>query len=268
VLVDFEDTPESAVERLRATGVSKLQIATRLTYMRPEGRFDDLAQEVVGECIDRRGQPTLAVIDSVTEAMSQVGLDPAKGQDVAAFYGGFPRWLARTGAAVVLIDHVTKSTEGRGRWAIGSERKLSGLDGAAYGFETLAAFGRERTGRVKITVSKDRPGHVRRHAGGGGAIVLLELQSLPDGRVSPTLSVPETVAEGPFRPTVLMGKLARYIGEHPGVTKNALRQAVSGKNEFKDLALELLVTDGFVAVQPGPRGAQLHFPLRPFEAED
>lgn len=269
VYVDFEDTPESAVERLRSLGSAPDQIASFLTYIQPDGAFDDLAKIMVEEVLATRGPPSLAVIDGVTEAMSQVGLDPNDGPSVAAFYASFPRWLARTGAAVVLVDHVTKSAEGRGRWAIGSERKLSGLDGAAYLFDTIVPFGRGRTGKVKITVSKDRCGHVRQHEGVGRTIALLELKSWPDGGITATMEVPEAAdVTGSFRPTYLMEKLSTAIIENPGLTTRALRSAVSGKNDAKDLALELLVNEGFVDVEPGPRGARRHVSRTPFRVVD
>ena len=264
VYADFEDSPESMVERLRALGVSAEQIGAWLTYLNPGGRFDELAQAVVQEAIEKRGTPTLGIFDGVTEAMSDIGLDPMSGTDVAAYYAGSPRWLARTGAAVTLIDHVTKSQEGRGRWAIGSERKLSGLDGAAYGFETIQPFGRGKTGLVKITVAKDRCGHIRQHAGAKGVICMAELRSWPDDGITVTFSEPEASDNGTFRPTYLMGKMSEAIETTPGLTTRALRAAVSGKNDAKDLALELLVNEDYIEVKTGPRGARLHHPKRRF----
>lgn len=265
VLVDYEDTPEAQIERIRALGVKAASIAEKITYLQPTSVLDDLAREVLKEVFEARGWPTVVAIDGVTAAMSQVGLDPNKGPDVAAFYAGFPRRFARTGAAVVLTDHVTKDREGRGRWAIGSERKLSGLDGAAYGFEVLAGFGRERTGKVKITVAKDRCGHVRQHEGTGRMIAMLELQSWPDGGVSATVDLPdEPAGDGSFRPTYVMAQLAKVLLGNPGLTNRALRAAVKGRNDVKDLALELLVNDGFVEVRPGAKGARHHHLLRPY----
>jgi hypothetical protein len=259
IYVDYEDGPETIVERLRALGVSAEEIERNLTYLNPGGRFDELAQAVVTEALQRRGVPSLCVVDGVTEAMSDIGLDPLKGTDVAGFYAGSPRWLANTGAAVVLIDHVTKDREGRGRWAIGSERKLSGLDGAAYGFETLEPFGRGKTGRVKITVAKDRCGHVRRHETSRRVIVMAELKSWPDDGVTVSLDVPDApTADGSFRPTHLMEQMSKAIVATPGLTSRALRAAVSGKSEYKDLALELLIIEGYVEVEDGPNRAKLH----------
>ena len=219
---------------------------------------------MIEKAIQHRGEPSLAVVDGVTEAMSDIGLDPMSGTDVATYYGGSPRWLARTGAAVALIDHVTKSQEGRGRWAIGSERKISGLDGAAYGLESVKPFGREKTGLVRLTVAKDRCGHVRQHAGAKDVMSMVELKSWPDGGVTVSFDVPEAIPEGTFRPTYLMAQLSEAITDTPGLTSRALYGAVKGKAETKALALELLAAEGYVDVQPGPRGSRLHHPLRPF----
>jgi hypothetical protein len=266
IYCDFEDGPESVVERLRALGATVEQITSHLTYVNPAGPFDELAKEAMEEAIAHKGPPTLAIIDGVTEAMGELGLDPIKGPDVAAYFASSPRWLARTGAAVVLIDHVTKSRENRGRWAIGSERKLSGLDGAAYGFEMIRPFGRGKTGSVKVTVSKDRCGHIRQHEGIGHAIVMMGLKSWPDGGVTVSLEVPEASDGGSFRPTYLMEKLSSAITEQPGLTARALRSAVKGSNDHKALALELLVNEGFVEVEPGPHRALKHVSKMPFLA--
>jgi hypothetical protein len=263
IYADYEDGPESAVERLRALGVAADLIGAHFTYLNPGGRFDELAQAVILEAIAAKGSPSLVVIDGVTEAMGDIGLDPISGTDVAAYYAGSPRWMARTGAAVVLVDHVTKSQEGRGRWAIGSERKLSGLDGAAYGFECLRPFGRSKSGLVKMTVAKDRCGHIRQHAS-GGTIAMVELKSWPDDGVTITLEPPGGEVGGTFRPTHLMTRLSEVIAGQPGLTSRALRAAVKGKSDVKDLALELLFAEGYIDVRPGARGARLHHSLRPF----
>jgi hypothetical protein len=268
IYIDFEDTPETAVERLRALGATEEQIDANLSYLQPDGRFDDLAKMVVEDKIEVRGAPTLVVIDGVTEAMGIAGLDPISGPDVAAFYASFPSRLARTGAAVLLVDHVTKGTENRGRWAIGSERKLSGLGGAAYGFDVIATFGRGRTGKVKITLSKDRCGHVRQHETAGKVITFMELKSWPDGGVTASLEVPKGSTDVPFRPTEIMEKLSKLVEGTPGMGVKQLRAAVSCKATTTDLALEILVNEGYFGIESGPRGMKRHVSLRPFRAAE
>jgi hypothetical protein len=265
--IDFEDTEETAVERLKALGVTDDQIADRFSYVRPEERFDNLATMVVEDIIAARGSPTVAIVDGVTEAMAMAGLKPDSGSDVTSFYASFPRWLARTGAAVMLVDHVTKSTDGRGRWAIGSERKISGLTGAAFALEVISPFGRGKTGKVKVTVSKDRCGHLGLHEGERRIIAIMELRSRPAGGVTSRLEPPPVGrGDGSFRPTTIMERLSTAIEGDPGLTKNGLRAAVSGKNDAKDLALKLLVDEGFVEVRAGRNRSQLHSSLKPFRA--
>ena len=100
--------------------------------------------------------PYFAVIDGVTEALTIFGLDLNDNADSARWYQQLPRPIVRRGAAVLLIDHVTKDREGRGRFAIGAQHKLAGVD-VAYGVEVVEPFGGGRDGLVKVTVAKDRP---------------------------------------------------------------------------------------------------------------
>lgn len=263
VYLDYEDTPHGLVERLVALGAAAEKVERLVTYYDAPPRLDDVAAELLREHFGGRGTPSLVVVDGVTEAMTSSGLDPDRGVDVAAFYAGTPKWFALTGAAVTMIDHVTKDRESRGRWAIGSERKISGLDGAAYAVELLQPFGRGRIGKAKITISKDRCGYVRQHEAPGRVIAMFELRSWPDGGVTYSLSAPSST-DGTFRPTYLMEKVSRSIELHAGLSKNALRQAVGGKAANVDLALELLIAEEFVAVERGQRGAHEHRSLRPF----
>ena len=122
------------------------------------------------------GTYALAVIDGGTDALGifehtrrRTTTTPARGSR------RFPGLIAtRTGAAVVLVDHVVKDTGTRGRWAIGGQQKMAGLTGAAYTVEVVEPLGRGIRGEVVLRVAKDRPGSVRRpvqegrpHTGGG-----------------------------------------------------------------------------------------------------
>ena len=68
------------------------------------------------------------VIDGMTEAMVLHSLDPDHNADVARFMATLPRVLTKTGASVIVIDHVTKARESRGRYAIGAQHKLAAID--------------------------------------------------------------------------------------------------------------------------------------------
>jgi len=271
VFLDYEDVAEMAVERLLSMGATPAQILAHFTYYESPPRLDELGEDLVRARLDDRGPPALVILDGVTEVMGSLGLSPEKDVEVTRFYNGVPRWFARTGAAVALLDHVVKNETARGRWATGSQHKLSGLTGAAFSLEVVNAFGRERTGLAKVTISKDRPGHLRRHAGSGGAIAMFELESHPDGTVTAGLEVPMP-ASGPgqpFRPTSIMERISVALEAATGpLNTNMVRKVVKARNETLSAALDLLVTDGYISAQDGPRNSTVYHSLRPFRADE
>jgi hypothetical protein len=264
LVIDFEDQAETWVERLRQLGVDDEAISEHLAYVdHPTEPFDELPQELVL----LRGTPSLVIIDGVTEAMDCLGLNPDKGTDVAAFYGSYPRFLARTGAAVTVIDHQAKDRESRGRWAIGSERKLSGLDGAGLMVESVEEFGRGRTGRSLILIAKDRVGHLRAHQDERKRIAELVLVSNgEDGTISACLNPPrEGVKAERWRPTGVMESVSSALADSSEpLTCRALRARVGGKARTVDTALELLIAEGHIVTRPGPRNSVLHQLVKPF----
>lgn len=267
VFVDYEDTVELAVERLLTLGSRPEDILSRFSYYESPPRLGELGQGLILARCAELGRPSLVIFDGVTEVMSALGLDPEKGTDVAKFYGGMPLWFASTGAAVVMLDNVVKNETNRGRWAIGSERKLSGLTGAAYAMTNIRPFGRGRTGSSKVTISKDRPGHMRQHEGAGKAIATFELESWPDDKATARLGLPDPAIDPdqPFRPTVMMERVSKTLeAASAPLSGRAVRDQTTGKASLVSTALELLVADGFVEQIPGPRTASLHRSLRPF----
>jgi hypothetical protein len=125
---------------------------------------------------------TLVIIDGVTEAMAAHGLNPLDNADAATFSHRLPVPFAVAGATVLMIDHVTKAAEGRGRYALGAQHKLAAVDGAAYTIDLLRPFGHGLRGLAKISIAKDRPGRVREHSPRGCA-GMLDLESMEDRSV-------------------------------------------------------------------------------------
>ncbi len=244
IYFDFEDDAGAIVARLLALGVDRTAILERFHYIRPDEPLDARAWSALEPILDQH--PGLAVIDGVTEALTLHGLDLESNADVARWLALLPRRLVTAGAAVLTIDHVTKDKETRGRYAIGAQHKLAGV-AVAYKLTVIDPFGRGREGRVKVTVTKDRPGYVRQHAE-AGHVADMRLSSRSDGSVRVNFE-PPTAASPTFRPTALMQKIFQAVEQDPGLTKSAIRTTVNGKNDAKDLALELLVSEGSLTVQ-------------------
>jgi hypothetical protein len=256
--VDFEDTASTAVGRLLALGATPQQIAARFVYIRP----DTPATPETVAAIPSIGA-TLAVLDGITEAMTLHGLELKDNADVARFVALLPRPLADQGAAVLMLDHVVKDREGRGRFAIGAQHKLAGIDGAAYSLEVIQPFGRGMQGVSRLTVTKDRPGFVRPASLYGKGAGDVHLRSFGDGGVE--VSIRPALGGENFRPTFLMERVSRYLETlSEPVSTNQIEQTVPGKGSAVRRAVDVLIAEGFVRRFPGPRSANLHELLKPF----
>lgn len=258
--LDYEDTPANLVQRQVALGAGPAAIVERFHYVQPL----DPARNIDLTFLHAL-EPDLVVFDGMTEAFSIDGLKTADNDEIAAWLKTYPRPFARAGAAVVLIDHVTKDRESRGRYAIGGQHKLAGVD-VAYSLHVVRPFGRGREGLVRLKVEKDRPGHVRAHQDDKGVIAMVELTSRPDGSVSVSLEPPSEAGKA-FRPTALMERISHAIIETPGLSKRGIRAIPGKKNDIKDLALEMLIAEEFVRVEMRGQTAH-HYSVKPFKEAD
>lgn len=267
--IDLEDGPDGITARLLALGVTATALAERFDYRRPAGPLDGAIREHLAGDVTAT---VLVVVDACTEAMSLQGLAGRDDGDVATWLELLPRWAARLGPAVLVIDHVVKDAESRGRWATGSQHKLAGLDGAAYALTAVQPFGRGMTGRSRLTVEKDRSGQIRPHAvrmtGGRDWIADLVLQSGEDGTVTAWLYPPE-VASGPFRPTVLMQRVSDALaGAAEPLSGREIEDRVCGKAAAVRQALAALVDEGYVRVETGHHNSKQHHLVRAFDGEE
>ncbi len=160
IFIDYEDHEIGITGRLLALGAPPDAIIERFSYLQIEARFGTAEQVRMRVELDDL-IPDLVVIDGVAEALARGGLSEDSASDFVGWAERFPRWIAtHSGAAVVLLDHLKKDAEGKGRWARGTGAKLGAVDGAAYTIKTIRSFSREHAGAVKLTVAKDRPGGV------------------------------------------------------------------------------------------------------------
>lgn len=163
LFVDFEDDGAEVAHRLLLLGVpeSVVDDPQLFTYARPEVEpKTDQDIEAFARLLSRRFD--FAVIDGVTESMTMFGLVGKDNDDVAKWQRKLPKAIARhTGAAVVCVDHVTKDADSRGRFALGGQHKMAGLDGAAFIIEPETPFARGLAGSASVRIGKDRHGCLR-----------------------------------------------------------------------------------------------------------
>jgi hypothetical protein len=157
---DFESSAGEVVSRLLLLGASRDSIRDRFTYVQPEQR---LAKTTLDAHVANKYD--LVGIDGVTQCLATLGHKSREEDDIARWIEEFPRKFSRNGASVLMMDHVVKSNDSRGRFATGSHYKLGAIDGAAFTIHVLEPFGKSRLGKAEIRIAKDRPGGLRQHGG-------------------------------------------------------------------------------------------------------
>lgn len=253
LFVDLEDSPQGALARLTALGIDTATTAQHLGYVQPTDAVADnwgrhtRAADDFHQLIASRPW-ALVVIDAVGESMATEGLGPLDNADVATWYRRIVRPIAASGAAVLLLDHVTKNREGRGRWAIGAQAKLAAVTGAAYTLTVTRPIARAHTepveGLATLTIAKDRPGAVRAHAvGSTHTIADLRITAWPDHGITHHLEPPggDTISRE------LAQRIADHLRAYPADTKTNLRTL--GNSDAIDAVLLELVGAGHITVE-------------------
>lgn len=228
--IDPEDTPAGFTRRCLQFGATRDDLVHRCRYLH-NPMPDDITTTQRWAATHR---PTLVVLDGMAESMGAEGYNEDKAPEVIQFIRDRIRPFAElAGAAVLISDHVAKSSEDRGRWARGSGAKLGRYDGVSYGISLIEAYAPGQAGAVKLTVAKDRNGGV----GPTGRSVAEVLFAPGDGgRTNVSFRLPE--AAGSFRPTVVMSKIVAHLKEHGEASKRDLRKL--GKSQTVDTAIDLL----------------------------
>jgi Bifunctional DNA primase/polymerase, N-terminal/AAA domain len=253
-MIDYEDGPEAIVVRLLALGVAADAVRDRFVYVRPDGPVGNLTvARLVALGL------SLWVVDSVGEALAVEGLNPNADEDVAQWYRKVPRRLAAGGSAVELLDHVAKDRETRGSWAIGSQRKLAAIDGAAYTVAVVKAPTKDDDGHLRVKCAKDRHGAHRR----GEYVAEVLVLNADDGGVSVVVRRPE----GGARLTTYMERVSEFLEavvvlDGPP-SANKIEKGVEGGGTKIRAALHSLIEEGFVEVERTSKG-HFHRLVRPY----
>ncbi len=254
--------PGALLERLQLLGVTDEQIADDFLYYEPSEMLDTPKIQAVAATIAER-QIRLFVIDAFNPILSLHGLEPNSTPDIETFWRTIADPIATAGAAPVLLDHVVKNAENRGKYSYGSERKASGAT-VHLGFRLLEPLTKGGRGRTLLTVHKDRPGYLPRPT--LGRLVITS----HDDQISYTIEADKSHDTGGFRPTVLMEKISRQVETQTDpVAKGWIEETVSGKTDWKRAAIEILAYEGHLEQTSGPRGSLLYTSTRPYrEADD
>jgi hypothetical protein len=212
--LDFEDSVRGIYNRLNTLGADLKHFKTFL-YSNPSEPLTQGAREALLTRIDEY-KPSLIVVDGVNAAMNVMGLDLEKNKDATSFSQEVLRPMRLHNAAIITIDHVTKSKDNRGNYAIGAQAKRADIDGCAVAVEVEIAFGRGIDGALALKVTKDRPGFVRAICQEGKNLGVANIKALPSGNIKINL---EGATVEVFTLEKKMEQVSKFMADH-GVEMN------------------------------------------------
>jgi hypothetical protein len=256
VFVDLETSARLIHSRLVDLGATDEELG-RVQYIAPAEPISDRAIYADVVAMLATSEPSLVVVDAMAGALALHGFDGNSNSDVEALYSVTLAPFRAAGAAVVVVDHVTKDRETRGRWPIGAQRKLGGADVGIL-VEPVSAFSRGGSGLARLRVQKDRHGALARPYAAE-----LELTSDPDtGAISwairPAQHQAEEHGDG-WKPTVLMERVYRHLKERgEPVSRTAIAREVGGSKEYVLQAIDCLISEETIKEKAGARGARLY----------
>ena len=263
IYIDFESDAIDIVNRLKTLGVSRANLLQYFSYIRPDGPRD--SNDPYWQDILEPESAVMVIIDGVTEALTMWGGQTKDNDEITRWMRIFPRTVATaSGAAVVLIDHITKNAETRGRFAIGGQSKLATIDGAAYLCEPIELLAPGKIGTISMRVTKDRPGDVRRKAGAQkgkdrmqeAAIFTIDsTRSQMEYVIGVPLREDEADANREFKK---LKEVAEFIHTHPGSTRRMVQDGVAGSKESIGNIIGDLVAGGWVENRGNERSFVLY----------
>lgn len=153
VVLDYEGSAGRLARRLVELGVDRA-LTEKLYYYRPSHTAPGAVLQAA-----MSHDPALVVLDGYAAGCVDLGLDENLARDSLVLLRHLCRPLAVQGAAVVVIDHVTKSKDERGRWGRGNGAKLGEAD-AAFTLSVAEYFSRDYPGSSILRIAKDRDGAV------------------------------------------------------------------------------------------------------------
>lgn len=275
LFVDLESDAGQVTFRLRLLGCTAEEIRTHFHYVSPWAAPADAGD--VTAWLDRTlGRAyAVAVIDAMSGALNLFDLKPNESRDITKFYAGMPSHIvARTGAALAVVDHVIKDKDTRGRWPSGSERKVSALTGAALSVRRQDPFGEGMRGTAEIWIARDRAGGLRGKGGLGDRDGMQQIGTFVLDSSIPSLFTaiiePQPAEENQNESAVENVSLdvQKYLMHYGGANSRAIREAVPAKAEMVTAAVRMLVDAGTVRVESGARGAHHHYLTDPLAIVD
>lgn len=149
------------VTRMIALGGKPADLAdpARFRYCEPED-----AHELIWFVRDLASwAPDLAIVDSLGEVLPMLGFSSNSPDEYTKANRAIATPLARSGAAVITIDHLPKDDGAREKGQTGTLAKKRAINGVSLRVVVQEQFTPGYGGAANLTIAKDRPGGLRQH---------------------------------------------------------------------------------------------------------
>ena len=143
--------------RSRLVALGAGEFLSQIKFAQPDDR--EGVAEVVGWVAENK--PDLFVVDSMGELLPMFGANSDSADDYTRVHRLVLTTAARSGAAVLAIDHLAKGADSRAYGASGTMAKKRAVDGAMFRVEALRPFVPGKGGEASMKLIKDRHGSVR-----------------------------------------------------------------------------------------------------------
>ena len=199
LVVDMDHNgPAATVSRLLALGASTAALADRrrFLYVEPDDRMHLIA--VVADM--KLWRPDIAIVDSLGEMLPLFGSSSNSADEYTTAHSAVLKPLAKTGAAVLVIDHLAKGAESRKLGQSGTTAKRRAIGGVSLRVTVKDAFAPGQGGSAWLTVNKDRHGGVRQHCPPAREPVAGRFELKPstiDGVLEPIIHAPADTDRAP-----------------------------------------------------------------------
>ncbi|MDJ0325116.1 hypothetical protein QMG61_15225 [Cryobacterium sp. PH31-AA6] len=165
LIVDLDHNGAGAtISRLIAMGADEeiLRDPERFRYCSP----DDAEQLALIVADTVAWQPAVVLLDSLGELLPLCGASSNSPDDFSRVHADILKPLAKSGAAVIVIDHLAKNTDSQAFGSTGTAAKKRAIGGTSLRTTVVDAFKPGSGGKAQLTINKDRHGGLRAASGG------------------------------------------------------------------------------------------------------
>lgn len=253
--IDHNGAPEIA-ERLLLLGADPHTISNPNQFRIYEPQDQNGIRQFLHDMAN--WEPHLVIIDSLGELIPMMGAKSIDNDELTTAMRAILKPLAHEiGACVITIDHLPKGQDARSSgYAIGGIAKKRAIDGIYLSCEAIDPAAPGQTGKIRLSIEKDRHGQVRAHATGKIAGDFI-LDSTDPAKTITTIQQPATAQDGKIKPTATMRAVANYLISSPGWTatsRNSIHTALTASTNYKrhtiDRAIDQLATEGYITIEP------------------